>query len=387
MNIGRFAQFVSVVAIVALIVGFSACDQTQQLLLPGPEMGPLGDKIIIGVSLPLDDTNGPLYGLPMQRGFELAQAELNHYGGPQITFIIEDDQSTIEGAKAAFNKLIHQDGVSIITGITFSSQLRELAPIVEENGVVCFSSLSSAAGLSALSDFIFRTGLTTDVLNPNGVRITQEKLGYQQVALIYDEDDVYSTSSNEEMRKALAASGVDIVVTETVQTQGTDFSAQLTRIMEANPDAVFISALSNEMTQIIIQGREVGIPASVRFIVPDLTGNEVQIAGEAAEGAIAFTNWRATSDTPGNQAFVENYRAKYGIEPDPWAAQSYATLYILAEAIGNAQSTEATAVRDALAHIMDFPTVMGNFSFNEVGDAVYDPIVLAVENGELVDFE
>lgn len=387
MNIGRFTQFAFVLAIVALIVGFSACDQTQQLLLPGPEMGPLGDKIIIGVSLPLDDTNGPLYGLPMQRGFELAQAELNHYGGPQITFIIEDDQSTIEGAKAAFNKLIHQDGVSIITGITFSSQLRELAPIVEENGVVCFSSLSSAAGLSALSDFIFRTGLTTDVLNPNGVRITQEKLGYQQVALIYDEDDVYSTSSNEEMRKALAASGVDIVVTETVQTQGTDFSAQLTRIMEANPDAVFISALSNEMTQIIIQGREVGIPASVRFIVPDLTGNEVQIAGEAAEGAIAFTNWRATSDTPGNQAFVENYRAKYGIEPDPWAAQSYATLYILAEAIGNAQSTEATAVRDALAHIMDFPTVMGNFSFNEVGDAVYDPIVLAVENGELVDFE
>ena len=389
MKIRRFTKFASVLAIVALIVGLSACDQIGQLLVPAPtppETG-LPEEITIGVSLPLDDVNGPLYGLPMKRGFELAQAELNHYGGPQITFIIEDDQSTIEGAKAAFNKLIHQDGVSIITGITFSSQLRELAPIVEANGVVCFSSLSSAAGLSALSDFIFRTGLTTDVLNPNGVRITQEKLGYQRAALIYDEADVYSTSSNEEMRKALVASGVDIVITETVQTQGADFSAQLTRIMEANPDAVFISALSNEMTQIIIQGREVGIPASVQFIVPDLTGNEVQIAAEAAEGAIAFTNWRATSDTPGNQAFVENYRAKYGIEPDPWAAQSYATLRILAEAIENSQSTEATAVRDALAHIMDFDTILGQFSFNEVGDAVYDPIVLVVENGELVDFE
>ncbi len=388
MSIKRLTQFTVVFAIVALIVGLSACDQIGQLLVPAPTPPEIGRPggIIIGVSLPLDDVNGPLYGLPMKRGFELAQAELNHYGA-QITFIIEDDQSTIEGAKAAFNKLIHQDGVSIITGITFSSQLRELAPIVEANGVVCFSSLSSAAGLSALSDFIFRTGLTTDVLNPNGVRITQEKLGYQRAALIYDEADVYSTSSNEEMRKALVASGVDIVITETVQTQGADFSAQLTRIMEANPDVVFISALSNEMTQIMIQGREVGIPASVRFIVPDLTGNEVQIAEEAAEGAIAFTNWRATSDTPGNQAFVENYRAKYGIEPDPWAAQSYATLYILKEAIGNAQSTEATAVRDALAHIMDFDTILGQFSFNEVGDAVYDPIVLTVENGELVDFE
>ena len=388
MSIGRFTKFASVLAIVALIVGLSACDQIQQLLVPAPpDMGGLPGEIIIGVSLPLEGEDATRYGLPMKRGFELAREELNHYGGPQITFIIEDDHSTVEGAKAAFNKLIHQDGVSIITGVTFSTQLTALIPIVEENGVVCFSSLASAAGLSALSDFVFRTGLPTNVLNPNGVRASQEKLGYQRAALIYDEDDVYSTSSNEEVTKALAASGVDIVITEPFEGKPADLRSHLTRIMETDPDAIFISALSVQMTDIMIQGREVGIPASVPYIVPDLTGNEVQIAGEAAEGAVTFTNWSATADTPGNQAFVQNYLAKYGIEADPWAAQSYATLYILAEAIANAQSTEATAVRDALANTMDFPTVMGNFSFDEVGDAVYDPIVLTVENGELVAFE
>lgn len=388
MKVNRFTQFNLVLVIVALIVGFTACDQIAQVLISPPQdMDGLPAKIIIGVSLPLDDENGPLYGLPMKRGFELAQAEIHHYGGPQITFIIEDDQSTIEGAKAALNKLIHQDGVSIITGITFSTQLRALAPIVEENGVVCYSSVSSAAGLSALSDFIFRTGLPTNVLNPAGIRASQEKLGYQRAALIYDEADVYSTSSNEEVTKALAASGVDIVITETIQTDSTDFRQQLTRIMETDPDAVFISALSAQMTDIMIQGREVGIPTSVTYIVPDLTGIEVQIAGETAEGAITFTNWSAMADTPGNQAFVQKYLATYGIDADPWAAQSYATLYILAEAIANAQSTEASAVRDALAKTMDFPTVMGNFSFDEVGDAVYDPIILTVENGELVAFE
>ena len=138
-NISRFTQFTLVLAIIALIVGLSACDQIGQLLVPAPTSPETGlpGEIIIGVSLPLDDENGPLYGLPMQRGFELAKKELNHYGGPQITFIIEDDRGTIEGAKAAFNKLIHQDGVSIITGITFSSQLKELIPIIEGNEVVC----------------------------------------------------------------------------------------------------------------------------------------------------------------------------------------------------------------------------------------------------------
>ena len=387
MSIKRFTQLAVVLAIVALIVGFSACDQVQEVLFPPePETG-LDDEIIIGVSLPLDSVNGPLYGLPMQRGFELAQAELNQRGGPQITFIIEDDQGTKEGAKAAFNKLIDQDGVSIITGIAYSTQLGALVPIIEDNGVVCFSSLSTAAGLSALSDFIFRTGVPVDTQIPKGVRITQEKLGYQRAALIYDEIDDYSISVSKEMIKALTASGIEIVTPETYQTGDTDFSAQLTRIMEANPDAIFIASLANEMTQIMIQGREVGIPASVRYVVSELSRNEVQLAGEDAEGAVTFLSWNASGNTPGNQAFVENYRAKYAIEPDTWAAQSYATLYILAKAISEAQSTDATAVRDALAHTMDFPTVMGNFSFNEVGDAVYDPVVLVVENGEFVAFE
>ena len=386
MNISRFTKFASALAIAALIAGFSACDQIGDLLVPPPDMDGLGE-ITIGVSLQLEGEDATRYGLPMKRGFELAQEEINQLGGSQITFIIEDDQSTVEGATAAFNKLIHEDGVSIITGVTFSTQLTALIPIIEENEIVCFSSLASAAGLSALSEFVFRTGLPTNVLNPEGIRVSQEKLGYQRAALIYDSDDVYSTSSNEEVRKALEASGVDIVVTEAFEGKPADLRPQLTRIMEATPDAVFISALSVQMTDIMIQGREVGIPDSVPYIVPDLTGNEVQIAGAAAEGAITFTNWSATSNTPGNQAFVDNYLAKYGIEADPWAAQSYATLYILAEAIENAQSTEASAVRDALANIMDFPTVMGNFSFDEVGDAVYDPIILTVENGELAAFE
>ena len=119
----------------------------------------------------------------------------------------------------------------------------------------------------------------------------------------------------------------------------------------------------------------------------DLTGAEIEKADAAAEGAITFANWTSIADTPGNQAFVENYRAAYGIEPDQWAAQSYATLYILAEAIAEAQSTEATAVRDALANTVDLDTILGQFSFNADGDAVYDPTVLIVENGKLVLFE
>ena len=113
----------------------------------------------------------------------------------------------------------------------------------------------------------------------------------------------------------------------------------------------------------------------------------MQAAGGAAEGTIAFTSWVNTVDTPGNQVFIQNYRTKYGIEPNIWAAQSYASVYILAKAIADAQSADSTSIRNALANITDFDTILGKFSFNAVGDAVYDPVVLIVKNGEFQVFE
>ena len=384
MKIRRFTSFVSALAVIALIVGFSTYAQMT------PQMERLNGEIPIGVVLPLTGALAAPYGLPMQRGFELAREEINNsgqLGDAKITFITEDDRGTVEDAVEAYNKLIHQDGVFVILGPANSSQVREAFPIAQQNRVVAISSLSSASGLSAIGDFNFRISLTTDVLVPTGIQITQEKLRYTKVATIYDDADLYSTDSNKVVRQALTANGVEILTTETYQTGEIDFSTQLTRIKETSPDAIFISALAPEMIEIMIQGRQLGIPTSVPFIVPDLTGDEVAAAGDAAEGAIAFTSWTSTADTSGNQAFVQNYRAKYGAEPNPWAAQSYAALYILAEAIANAQSADATAIRDALANIKDFDTVLGEFSFNAVGDAVYDLMVLVVQNGNFEVFE
>ena len=373
-----------------LIVGLSACDQIGQLLLPEtPQMERLRGEIAIGAVHPITGRLG-LDNPPLGQGFELAVTEINssQLSDIKIKLIVEDSQSTVEGAVAAFNKLIHQDGVSAILGPATSTQGQTVFPIAQQNRVVAISPTSAARGLSATGDFIFRIALTTDVLIPSGVRITQEKLGYQKVATIYDDIDLFSTDSDAVVKEALAASNVEILTTETFQTGETDFSAQLTRIKELNPDAIFISAAVTETPEIMIQGRQLGIPADVPFLISvTFASSQIETAGDAAEEAITFTNWTSTADTPGNQDFVQNYRTAYGIEPDVWAAQSYASVYILAEAVANAQSADPNAIRDALANITDFDTILGKFSFNAIGDAVYDPIVLIVKNGQFQVFE
>lgn len=385
MNIRRITTFTFVLAIVLLIMGFAACDQIGQLLVPAPP----DEEISIGIVLPVTGRLSSAYGVPIGTGLELALEEINNSqpSGGSIKLIIEDDQSTVEGAVEAYNKLIQQDGVPVILGPATSSQSAAAFPVAQENHVVAFSPTSAARGLSAIGDFVFRAALTTDVLIPSGIEITSAKLGYTKAATMYDESDVFSTDSDEAVREALTPNGIEVLITETFQGGDTDFTAQLTRIRDANPDVIFISSLSPEKPGILMQGRQLGIPDSVPFVMRTLTIADVQAAGEAAEGAITFVGWASSADTPGNQAFVQNYTEKYGVEPNNYAARSYAGLHILTEAIANAQSTDSTAIRDALANITDFDTVFGKFSFNEVGDAVYDPKVLIVVNGQLEIFK
>lgn len=389
MNVARFTKVMLVLAIALLIAGLSGCDQIGQLLVPTPpEMERLSGEIPIGVVLALTGQFADELGKPMQNGFELARAEINssgQLGDAKIRFITEDDQSV--SAVDAFNKLIHVDGVSVITGLAVSTQAKEAFPIAQENRVVAFSPVSTAPGLSAIGDYIFRASLTVDELNSNGVKITQEILGYKRAATIYDETDLFSTNSNEAFLDALAEHGVEVLTTQTIQTGDTDFSVQLTLIKETNPDAIFCTALPKEIPLILTQSRDLGIPGSVPFIIPQLSQALVQGAGPAAEGTISLIAWSSIKPTPSNGTFVQNYRAAYGTEPNAWAAQSYAALHILAAAIADAQSTDSTAIRDALADTMNFDTILGQFSFDAVGDAVYDPQVLIFKNGEFKAFE
>ena len=388
MNTKQFTFFGFLFVITVLIVGFSACDRISQVVQPTtPQMMEGSAEIAIGVVLPLTGRLQDTFGIPISQGFELALGEINaaHPDGTELRLIIEDDQSTIEGAVAGFNKLIQQDGVSVMLGPATSSQTEMVFPIAQENQVVAISPTSSARGLSALGDFVFRVALTTDILIPKGIEVTQTKLGYQRAATLYDETDLFSTDGDAAVREILAANGVEVVITETFKGGDTDFSEQLARIQAVAPDVIFVSSLSPEKPGILTQGLELGISAP--FILRTLTADDVQAAGAAAEGAITFVGWSAGVDTPGNQAFVENYSATFGTAPNNYAARSYTTLQLLAAALAKAHSTDPTAIREALASIKDFDTIFGKFSFDANGDAIYDPKILVVKDGELVLFE
>ena len=345
---------------------------------------PVSEPILMNVGLVLP-LSGHLTetGALMKSGFDLAFHELTDAIG--IRYIVADDKSTAEGAVAAFEELIHKAGVSVILGPASSSSTRAAFPIAEENEVVAISATAGARGLGAIGDFVFRVPLATDIIIPTAVEITKRKLGYQKVATLYDETDLFSTDRDAALQQAFSDNNVEVLDTQTYTTGTTDFTTQLTDIKALKPDALFVSALPPEKPAILIQARELGI--TVPILISSLTQVEVEAAGAAAEGALTFTGWLSTDNTPGNPAFVEKYQSTYGTTPNAFAAVSYACVHIFAEALKNAAATDAHSIRNALANLTELDTILGKFSFNADGDGVYEPNILIVRNGVLRFFD
>ncbi len=386
-------HLLSLMCIVFIAFFYCGCERTKQVLQPTTSSEPLSGEIVIGVvSSQTGDGGQTEFGpgaFVMQNSFELALEEINRsqvLGDAKLKFIIEDDKSTVDGAVAAFNKLIHQDKVPVILGVWTSHIAKSVFPIAQENGVVALSPVVTASGLTEIGDFIFRTYLPAEVLIPQGIKVTHARLGYQRAATIGDTVDFASQVSNAVFRQTLADYEVEVLPNEAFVTGDTDFSEHLSRIKALNPDAIFVSAQDIELIRILTQARELGIPNDIPFFTLILSKDLIQSAEAAAEGTIAFSGWSHTADTPGNQTFVSDYEAAFGMQPSFWAANSYASVFILAEAIKQAQSTEAAAIATALSQIKDYPTILGDFSFDAHGNGVYEPVVLIVKDGMLEVF-
>lgn len=371
---------VAIAAAAVLALGVSSCGDGEKE----------GEKeIAVGAVAPLSGSLAST-GLGMKNGFELAVKEINASSPPagrKIRLLVEDNLSTLDGNRAAYDRLVERGVPAILGPFTSSATDNVVVPLSKREKVVAVGPTSAANGLSAKSDYLFRTTLSVNRLVPEGVRCITGLRDWEDVAAIVNDADTFSRSSHDEMKAAFDENdGVELVSEQTFRRTGNEELPDLTEQLRAvrNADALFVSALPPGRIGVMVQARRLGM--DIPFVHTLLTIDEAgrangQLAG-SAEGAVSFSSWSTGIDTPGNSAFIRSYRNEYGEPPNAFAARSYASVYILARAIADAGgSTDSESIRVALAGIRNLDTVLGVFSFDENGDAVYDPVVEMVEDG------
>ena len=329
------------------------------------------------------------YGTAIKAGMELALDEVNAkgvLGGRKITLTVEDSAGNKDQAINAARKLIGRDKVVAIIGPTLSNEMFAVGPVANERHIPILGTSTTASGITAMGDYVFRTSLPESDVIPVTLKKAISR-GVRSIALMYANDDAFSKSGFDVMKAAAEQAGLKIVDIESFGSKDSDFSAQLTKIKQLKPDAIGISALVEPVTGVLLAARQLGFGPETLFIGGNGSNSPKlgEIAGKAADGLLVGSPWFIGKPTPVNVTFVADFRKKYGNDPDQFAAQSYDALKIMAAAIDRAGSPDPAKIRDGLLQTK-FDGVMGPFSFTPGRDpaSTEGVVVLVMQGGKFV---
>lgn len=328
------------------------------------------------------------YGIIQMKGFTMAVDELNSAAastGIQFVPCIRDDKSSPDTCMKIFRELIFIQKVLVIIGPTSSNSAFKADTVAQNNKVVVMGISNTVPGITEMGDFVFRNSLPESAVIPNTIRVTHASLGYSRVAIVYGNDDPYTIGAYNAFKASVeSTAGVTIVSTEIIHKGDTLFTDELKRVIDSNPDVIILAALVNEASRLMVQARHEGIPEKVRFIGGNSfnTSKLWQQAGQASQGAICGSAWIDTGQTPGNAQFVAGYTRLYGSKPDQFAAQAYASLFILADATGRCNPVNSETLRNSLASTRNLKTILGSFSFDDTRNPVHVPVAQELVDGE-----
>ncbi len=335
------------------------------------------------------------YGKLMSQAVKIAVEEQNAkggIGGVKVQLILEDDEGRVEKANPAIEKLASVDKVLGIVGPVFSSCALAIAPKCQAEKIVMITPSSTHKALTSMGNFIFRNVLSDELQAKVFAKYVYKYLNLRKVAVLHLKND-YSQGLAEDFRAEFEKLGGKIVAFESALQGDKDFKTQLTRIKNANPEALYMPDYVAEMAQIIQQSKQLGL--KVKFLAGDGYSNPeiFELIGDDANGVVFANSAEETGElSPVRKEFVEKYEKKWGMKPDAFSMNSYDAAKILLDAISkvyNEMSPEEKKalkfdrdkIRDYVAATENYNGASGVVTFmKEKGDAIKNVGIFIAEN-------
>jgi branched-chain amino acid transport system substrate-binding protein len=364
-----------------MAIFFALCLVSTSLILAGcsDDDEQWKDETITIGSIFSTTGDGVAFGPQQLKAAELAVEQINADGGvngAELELVQRNDGSSPAVSARRMRQLIGIDDALAVLGSTFSNSSAESHPVANRLKTPVLAVSNTAPGIVGSCDypcdFIFRASLGEAEAIPANIGSFPEGKQLRKVEVLYPGDDPFARTTSRIAAVAFRENGAETVKVTRVPAGG---------IISApdDPDAVMITASSGEVAaKFVRQLRNLG------YRGPTFGGNAfnstlaASAAGQDGAGVQVAAAWYAGNDSEENKEFIEDYEAKYGAEPDQFAAQAYTGVELLAEAAEDADLTfdDLAADREAMVPALESvkeETPLGEFTFIEDHD-VSQPI-------------
>jgi branched-chain amino acid transport system substrate-binding protein len=310
--------------------------------LSGPQ-GALGQDQYDGFMMVVERNGGKLGGVPVQ-------------------VIKEDTQLKPDVANQVVQRLIERDKVPIIAGVTFSNIMMAIHKTVTDKEVFLIGSNAGPSPIAgaACSPYQFVVSWQVDQLaEVFGVHANEK--GYKKVYLMapnYQAGKDFLSG----FKRTFKGQILDEVYTPLNQP---DFSAELTQLSVAKPDAVFVFYPGGLGINFVKQYQQAGLLNKVPLMSGGaVDGTTLPALKESALGVLGAFPWGPDLDNAANKRFVDEFERKHNRIPAAFAAQGYDSALLLDSAIrkvkGNVADKKAFM---AALKAGEFESVRGPFKF------------------------
>src|SRR3984893_16763454 len=300
------------------------------------------DKIKIGHLTPLTGFLGAL-GAYAQLGMRMAVEEINKAGGVmgrQLDVMSEDSVNPATAATKA-QRMLERDDVAVLMGEINSASALTISQVAARNKRLFMSigARSDALRGKNCNRYTFYVDIPNTVMvNTVGKALLRDDMVKGKKFFTLTADYVFGHDLLGAAKAFFAANQGNLIGDELVATDVTDFSPYLLKIRQAKPDVVCSNLAGNQVTNLIKQYAEFGLPYPI--VGFNLNTADAWAAGDGNLSGTWPTVWYHTLEVPASKRFVANFTKKNGKAPENHAWIEYVSFKMMAQAMNETKSTD-----------------------------------------------
>ena len=332
---------------------------------------------------------GATAGTNFDNGVKLAVKEINAAGGilgRKVEYTSMDTQSNPGVAKALAQKAVDQNAY-VVMGPVFSGSIIVSMAETKRAEIPNFTGGEAATITQQGNPYIFRTSFTQATAMPKVAKYLKDNVKAKSVALIWVNND-FGKGGHDVMIKALEGQGIKIAADIPTDPGQVDFSGAVLKAKQSNPDALFVYTNEEESARALREIKKQGYDKPI-IGETTLTGQKViELAGDAANGAIAHVGLTVDAPQPAIKAFDEKFQKEYKYKSDHNGMKGYSAMYVVKAITEKNKKFDpkefAKALHGAKISATEYPGVLLDVTFDANGDLDRESFLVKVENGKQV---
>jgi ABC-type branched-chain amino acid transport systems, periplasmic component len=288
-----------------------------------------------------------VFGQEQKAGIELAVEQINKEGKAKLDFSASEDTGEANATALNAYRKVAADKPVVIFGPIIGTQVLAMRSEIQRSQIPLITTAATRSLTEGENRYVFRNFPHSGMSASAEAEFVFDQLKLTRPAILAD-NTAFGQGDAAVLRQGAKERGLSIVADEKVDPAAVDVTGQVSRILRAKADVVFVQLLTGSPLAIAVKTlRSQGFTGAV-IAAPGITSpSTLKLLTDAEVNEVYSPGLALNAENAATKSFIDAFKAKYNKDPDIYAAVMYDSAMAVGQAVA-AGNTTAESVGQAL---------------------------------------